>query len=89
MRCPFLLLASFPTYLPCYFICLHRNLDRVTNNPRCSYVVAIDVTLTGESANTAPVGTLTASSFPYSYSLLGSGNVKAAVTSEAGQTLGF
>ncbi|KAI8315321.1 Pectate lyase plyB [Colletotrichum sp. SAR11_59] len=53
------------------------------------YVVAIDVTLTGESANTAPVGTLTASSFPYSYSLLGSGNVKAAVTAEAGQTLGF
>ncbi|KAL0941425.1 pectate lyase [Colletotrichum truncatum] len=53
------------------------------------YVVAIDVTLTGESANTAPVGKLTASSPPYAYSLLGSGNVKAAVTKEAGQTLGF
>ncbi|KAF6811232.1 pectate lyase 2 [Colletotrichum plurivorum] len=53
------------------------------------YVVAIDVTLTGQSANTAPVGKLTASSPPYSYSLLGSGNVKAAVTKEAGQTLGF
>nr|AAD43566.1 pectate lyase 2 [Colletotrichum gloeosporioides f. sp. malvae] len=53
------------------------------------YVVAIDVTLTGESANTAPLGKLTASSPPYSYSLLGSANVKAAVTKEAGQTLGF
>ncbi|TDZ15131.1 Pectate lyase plyB [Colletotrichum orbiculare MAFF 240422] len=53
------------------------------------YVVAIDVTLTGESANTAPLGKLTASSPSYSYSLLGSANVKAAVTKEAGQTLGF
>ncbi|TQN66318.1 Pectate lyase plyB [Colletotrichum shisoi] len=53
------------------------------------YAVAIDVVLGGESANTAPVGKLTASSPPYSYSLLGSANVKAAVTKEAGQTLGL
>ncbi|CCF34856.1 pectate lyase 2 [Colletotrichum higginsianum] len=53
------------------------------------YAVAIDVVLGGQSANTAPVGKLTASSPPYSYSLLGSANVKAAVTKEAGQTLGF
>ncbi|OHW89589.1 pectate lyase [Colletotrichum incanum] len=53
------------------------------------YAVAIDVVLGGQSANTAPVGRLTASSPPYAYSLLGSANVKAAVTKEAGQTLGF
>ncbi|OLN92260.1 Pectate lyase plyB 2 [Colletotrichum chlorophyti] len=53
------------------------------------YVVAIDVVLGGQSANTAPLGKLTASSPPYPYSLLGSANVKAAVTKEAGQTLGF
>ncbi|TKW52553.1 Pectate lyase plyB [Colletotrichum tanaceti] len=53
------------------------------------YAVAIDVVLGGQSANTAPAGKLTASSPPYSYSLLGSANVKAAVTKEAGQTLGF
>ncbi|WQF82162.1 Putative pectate lyase, pectin lyase/virulence factor [Colletotrichum destructivum] len=53
------------------------------------YAVAIDVVLGGQSANTAPLGKLTASSPPYSYSLLGSANVKAAVTKEAGQTLGF
>ncbi|KZL78416.1 pectate lyase [Colletotrichum tofieldiae] len=53
------------------------------------YAVAIDVVLGGQSANTAPVGKLTASSPPYAYSLLGSANVKAAVTKEAGQTLGF
>ncbi|KAK1706244.1 hypothetical protein BDP67DRAFT_569778 [Colletotrichum lupini] len=53
------------------------------------YAVAIDVVLGGESQNTASVGTLNANSPPYSYSLLGSANVKAAVTKEAGQTLGF
>lgn len=53
------------------------------------YAVVIDVLFGGESANTAPQGTLSASSPPYSYSLLGSANVKAAVTKEAGQTLGF
>lgn len=53
------------------------------------YVVAIDVVLGGESANTAPVGTLTATSFPYSYTLLGSGNVASQVPSEAGQILSF
>ena len=48
-----------------------------------------DVLFGGQSANTAPVGTLTADSFPYEYKLLGSANVKAAVTKEAGQTLVF
>lgn len=51
--------------------------------------MVIDTIFGGESANTAPQGTLSASSPPYTYSLLGSGNVKAAVTKEAGQTLGF
>ncbi|KAG4031882.1 hypothetical protein MFRU_008g02360 [Monilinia fructicola] len=41
----------------------------------------------GGYADTAPVGTLTASSVPYSYSLLGSGNVVAAVVGTAGATL--
>ncbi|VUC25220.1 unnamed protein product [Clonostachys rosea] len=53
------------------------------------YVVAIDVVLGGESANTAPLGTLSASSFPYSYSLLGSGSVASKIPSEAGQKLSF
>ncbi|KAG6358281.1 hypothetical protein INS49_014165 [Diaporthe citri] len=53
------------------------------------YAVVIDTIFGGESANTAPQGTLTASSPPYTYSLLGSANVKAAVTKEAGQTLSF
>ncbi|KAF7553097.1 hypothetical protein G7Z17_g3838 [Cylindrodendrum hubeiense] len=53
------------------------------------YVVAEDVILGGESENTAPVGTLSTSNIPYSFSLLGSANVKAAVTKEAGQTLSF
>lgn len=51
--------------------------------------MVIDVLFGGESANTAPQGTLSASSPPYTYSLLGSANVKAAVTKEAGQTLAF
>lgn len=51
--------------------------------------MVIDTIFGGESANTAPLGTLTASSPPYTYNLLGSANVKAAVTKEAGQTLGF
>jgi pectate lyase len=53
------------------------------------YVVAIDVVLGGESQNTAPLGKLTASSFPYSYSLLGSGKVASQVPSQAGQNLSF
>ncbi|CAI6080017.1 unnamed protein product [Clonostachys chloroleuca] len=53
------------------------------------YAVAIDVVLGGESANTAPTGTLSAGSFPYSYSLLGSGSVASKVPSEAGQKLSF
>ena len=53
------------------------------------YAVVIDTIFGGESANTAQTGTLSASSPPYSYSLLGSANVKAAVTREAGQTLSF
>lgn len=53
------------------------------------YVVAEDVVLGGESANTAPTGTLSASKIPYSFTLLGSAKVKASVTSEAGQSLSF
>jgi pectate lyase len=50
------------------------------------YVVAIDNDL-GDGTNTAPVGNLTASSMPYSYSLLGSANVISAVVGIAGATL--
>ena len=57
-----------------------------TNGSR--YVVAIDNDL-GDGTNTAPVGTLTASSMPYSYSLLGSANVVSAVVGVAGATLSF
>ncbi|KAF2127573.1 polysaccharide lyase family 1 protein [Dothidotthia symphoricarpi CBS 119687] len=53
------------------------------------YAVVIDTLFGGQSANTAPVGTLSASSFTYAYTPLGSANVKAAVTKEAGQTLAF
>lgn len=48
------------------------------------YAVVNDVDL-GGGANTAPKGTLT--SVPYTYSLLGSGNVKSNVVKNAGQTL--
>ncbi|KZM26992.1 Pectate lyase [Ascochyta rabiei] len=51
--------------------------------------VVIDTVFGGQSANTAPKGTLSAGSFTYPYTLLGSANVKAAVTKEAGQTLAF
>lgn len=50
------------------------------------YAVAIDNDL-GDGTNTAPVGTLTANSMPYSYSLLGHANVIAAVVGVAGATL--
>ncbi|KAF7922528.1 uncharacterized protein EAE98_008054 [Botrytis deweyae] len=50
------------------------------------YANAFDNDL-GGYANTAPVGTLTTTSLPYSYSLLGSGNVVAAVVGSAGATL--
>lgn len=50
--------------------------------------MAIDNDL-GDGTNTAPVGTLTASSMPYSYSLLGSANVIANVVGVAGATLTF
>ncbi|KAH7367409.1 pectate lyase [Plectosphaerella cucumerina] len=53
------------------------------------YVVAEDVVLTGKSQNQAQKGTLTAKSPPYTYSLVGSANVKAAVVGKSGQTLGF
>ncbi|TGO08226.1 hypothetical protein BTUL_0220g00170 [Botrytis tulipae] len=52
------------------------------------YANAFDNDL-GGYANTAPVGTLTTTSLPYSYSLLGSGNVVAAVVGSAGATLAF
>ncbi|KAI0451310.1 pectin lyase fold/virulence factor [Xylaria acuta] len=50
------------------------------------YAVVKDVSL-GGSVNSAPAGTI--SSVPYSYSLLGSGNTKSSVTSNAGQNLSF
>ncbi|KAF7883596.1 uncharacterized protein EAF02_005516 [Botrytis sinoallii] len=50
------------------------------------YANAFDNDL-GGYANTAPVGKLTTTSLPYSYSLLGSGNVVAAVVGSAGATL--
>lgn len=53
------------------------------------YAVVIDTIFGGQSANTAPQGTLGASSFPYSYSLLGSANVKASAVANAGQKLAF
>jgi pectate lyase len=50
------------------------------------YAVATDNDF-GDGSNEAEAGTLT--SVPYSYSLLGSGNVEAAVVGTAGQTLSF
>lgn len=50
------------------------------------YAVVNDVDL-GGSTNTAPTGSLT--SVSYSYSKLGSANVKASVVGSAGQTLSF
>ncbi|KAK7747401.1 hypothetical protein SLS53_001656 [Cytospora paraplurivora] len=50
------------------------------------YAVVNDVDL-GSGTNTVDAGTLT--SVPYSYSLLGSANVKASVQANAGQTLSF
>ena len=41
----------------------------------------------GDGTNTAPVGTLTPSSMPYSYTLLGSANVISSVVGSAGATL--
>lgn len=53
------------------------------------YAVVIDTVFGGQSANTAPQGTLSASSFTYPYTLLGSANVKASVLANAGQKLAF
>ncbi|KAJ0119743.1 pectate lyase a [Diaporthe amygdali] len=50
------------------------------------YAVVNDVDL-GEGTNTVEAGTL--KTVPYEYELLGSANVKASVTSTAGQTLSF
>lgn len=52
------------------------------------YVTAIDNDL-GGGANTAPAGTMTANSVPYSYSLLGSANVVKTVPGQAGAILTF
>jgi len=53
-----------------------------------SYANVFDTDL-GGAANTAPVGTLSASSMPYTYSLLGSANVASSVVATAGATLSF
>ncbi|RDW85469.1 hypothetical protein BP5796_03794 [Coleophoma crateriformis] len=52
------------------------------------YATAIDNDLGGQS-NTAPAGNLTSTSMPYTYTLLGSANVEAAVVGTAGATLTF
>lgn len=52
------------------------------------YANAIDNDL-GDGTNTAPVGDLTASSMPYSYTLLGSANVVSTVVDAAGAILSF
>ncbi|KAK7222696.1 hypothetical protein V2G26_010699 [Clonostachys chloroleuca] len=51
-------------------------------------VAVYDVNL-GGGINDAPVGTLTPSSIPYSYSLLGSGSVASTIPGQAGAILGF
>lgn len=53
---------------------------------RIRYANVYDTDL-GDGTNTAPVGTLTPSSMPYSYTLLGSANVIASVVGNAGATL--
>ena len=53
------------------------------------YVVAEDVVLGGESANTAPLGNLSADDIPYEFTLLGSASVPSTVPGEAGQVLTF
>ncbi|KFZ20563.1 hypothetical protein V501_00055 [Pseudogymnoascus sp. VKM F-4519 (FW-2642)] len=53
---------------------------------KTGYANAFDNDL-GIGSNTAPVGTLTPSSMPYTYSLLGSANVRSAVVGVAGATL--
>ncbi|KFY50774.1 hypothetical protein V496_09161 [Pseudogymnoascus sp. VKM F-4515 (FW-2607)] len=52
------------------------------------YVTAIGNDL-GGGANAAPAGSLTPSSIPYSYSLLGSGSVVSTIPSQAGAILTF
>lgn len=54
------------------------------DSDEAGYVTADDTNLAG-GTNTVKAGTLI--SVPYDYSLLGSANVKASVTSTAGQTL--
>jgi pectate lyase len=51
---------------------------RYANVYDCTYTIG---------GNTAPVGTLTPTSMPYSYTLLGSANVVASVTANAGAKL--
>lgn len=53
-----------------------------------SSVAVYDVVL-GGGINDAPVGTLTPSSPPYSYSLLGSAKVASTVPGQAGAILSF
>lgn len=50
------------------------------------YANAIDNDF-GIGANTTPVGNMTATSVPYTYTLLGSAKVKAAIVGAAGATL--
>ncbi|KAH9874482.1 hypothetical protein IAQ61_003671 [Plenodomus lingam] len=51
------------------------------------FAVVVDTLFGGQSANTAPAGSLTKDKIPYSYTPLRAADVKAAVTKEAGQTL--
>ncbi|KAK1775938.1 cytochrome P450 [Copromyces sp. CBS 386.78] len=58
------------------------------DSKQVGYAVEIDNDFGGAS-NTAPTGSLTANSPPYSYSLLGSSNVAATVPKQAGAILSF
>lgn len=59
------------------------------SSAQIGYAVVIDVALSGKAKVSAATGTMTAKSPPYTYSLLGSANVKATVPGQAGQKLAF
>jgi pectate lyase len=60
--------------------------DRIRKLIKYRYANVYD-TIYDLGGNTAPVGTLTPTSMPYSYTLLGSANTKASVLANAGATL--
>jgi pectate lyase len=66
---------------------LGKNL-RLTFMAILRYAAVFDTNL-GGGLNDCPAGTMTASSVPYSYSLLGSGAVAGTVPGQAGAILTF